>query len=269
MDTLKKKSKEQKKIGKKVKKTASKPVYKNPWQFADTLPTVDEDMKLNKGELCELECRLNYSIKCLSISEPDKNELLYTIYGDHVGKKANFMRQWVRLYAVTNKKQLETTSHKYLETNGIKLTAWVQGVKEGKKGDLLTLFVLSLITGIHCCMHLKQQKYWTTLKDIPTSHVEYMQRCNVHLAYIGQDTFIELSPRTSIVSYKLFGVDNPIELEETTPAISGTLTSAEISTLDLLLKETLHTTLETKNKAESELQPHEDEPGPVLDECIH
>ena len=49
------------------------------------------------------------------------------------------------------------------------------------------------------------------------------------------------------MSYKLFGVDNPIELEETTPAKTGMLTSAEISTLDLMLKETLHTT-QTKKK---------------------
>ena len=64
------------------------------------------------------------------------------------------MRQWVRLYAATNKKYLETTLSKYLESNGLKLTTWVRGVKEGKKGDLLTLFVLSLITGVHCCVHL-------------------------------------------------------------------------------------------------------------------
>ena len=43
-------------------------------------------MKLNKDEIGELECRLNYSIKCLSVSEPDKNELLYKIYGEQVGK---------------------------------------------------------------------------------------------------------------------------------------------------------------------------------------
>ena len=170
------------------------------------------------------------------------------IYGDHVGKKANFMRHWVRLYANTNKKQLEIISRKYLELNGLKLTAWVWSVKEGKKGDLLTLYVLSLITGVHCCVHLKQQNYWTTLKDKPTTHVEYMQRCNVHLAYKGQCTFIELSPRTSIVSYKLFGVDNPVGFEETTPVIIGTLTSEETSTLDLLLKESIHKALETKKQ---------------------
>ena len=165
MDTPKKKIKKTDKNRKKGEKRALLPIYKNPWQFADTLPILDEDMKLNKGDLGELECRLNYSIKCLSASEPNKNELLYKIYGEQVGKKASFMRQWVRLYMqLQTRNNLKPHHSKYLESNGLKLTTWVWGVKEGKKGDLLTLFILSLITGVHCCVHLKQQKYWTDIK---------------------------------------------------------------------------------------------------------
>ena len=55
-------------MGKKTKKGASLPIYKNPWEFTDTVSILDEDMKLDKSELGELECRLNYGIKCLSIS---------------------------------------------------------------------------------------------------------------------------------------------------------------------------------------------------------
>ena len=64
-----------------------------------------------------------------------------------------------------------------------------------------------------------------------------MQRCNLHLTYLGQDIFVELALRTSKVSYKLFGIDKPIDLEETSPVVIGTLTSEESSTLDLLLKQ--------------------------------
>ena len=63
-----------------------------------------------------------------------------------------------------------------------------------------------------------------------------MQRCNVHLAYLGNDTFIELVLRTATVSYNVFGIDQPLDLIESAPAIIGTLTCAETSTLDMLLK---------------------------------
>ena len=87
-----------------------------------------------------------------------------------------------------------------------------------------------------------------------------MQRCNVHLAYLGQANFIELTLRTSKVSYKFFGIDNPVDLMETVPAVIGTLTSEESSTLDMLLNENPHTMLETTNYDKSDTQPHEDEP---------
>ena len=58
----------------------------------------------------------------------------------------------------------------------------------------------------------------------------------VHLAYLGNDTFIELVLRTATVSYNVFGIDQPLDLIESAPAIIGTLTSAETSTLDMLLK---------------------------------
>ena len=131
--------------------------------------------------------------------------------------------------------QLEIISKEYLDSTGSKIKTWLQGVKEGRKGNLLTLFMLSQITGVHCCVHLKEKKYWTTLKEVPTTHVEFMQRCNVHLAYLGNDIFIELALRTATVSYKVFGIDQPLDLVETAPAVIGTLTSAESSTLDMLL----------------------------------
>ena len=146
------------------------------------------------------------------------------------------MRYCVRRYSVTNRERVEKLSKAYLDSTGSQITTWLQGVKEGSKGNILTLFMLSLITGVHCCVHLKEKNYWTTLKEVPTTHEEFMQWCNVHLAYLGNDTFIELALRTATVSYKVFGIDQPLDLIESAPAIIGTLTSVESSTLDMLLK---------------------------------
>ena len=126
--------KRKKKTGKKTKKQASLPLYKNPWDFADSIPLLEEDLMLNKDDLVELDCRLNYSIKCLSENDTDKTELLYKIFSEQVGENPIFMRNWVRLYAVTNRKQLENISKEYLYFTGSKVTTWLQGVKEGRKG---------------------------------------------------------------------------------------------------------------------------------------
>ena len=43
--------------------------------------------------------------------------------------------------------------------------------------------------------------------------------------------------RTALVSYKLFSIDQPVELEEKDPVVIGTLTSEENETLDILLEQ--------------------------------
>ena len=205
------------------KRRALMPVYSNPWPYADKLPKMREDMKLTKEELGELECRLDYGIKCdaQAMAGPGKNEELYRIFGEQIGKEPSFMRQWVRLYAITNKNLIKN----------------IKGVKDGCKGDVLALFVLSIITRVHF-VHLKWHNYWKSLKEIYNTHLEYMQRCNIDLSYLGQGTFIKLKLRTALVSYKLFGVDHPVKLEEKNPVVIGTLTSEEDATLDILLEQT-------------------------------
>ena len=132
-----------------------------------------------------------------------------------------------------------------------------------RKGDVLTLFVLSIITGVHCCVHLKWHNYWTTLKETLVAHMEYMPRCNIHLSYLGQGTYVELTLRTALVSYKIFSVDHPVELEEKTPVVIGTLTCEEDVTLDVLLKETLQPRVETEQSTEPNTQLHP--PSVIMD----
>ena len=83
-----------------------------------------------------------------------------------------------------------------------------------------------------------------------------MQRCNIHLAYFGQGTFIKLKLRTTLVSYKLFGVDQPVEIEEKRPVVIGTLTCEEDVTLDILLDQTPHLPKESEKHAKSGMQIH-------------
>ena len=235
MDQPKKKRKRTKKRGKRSKQPKL-PLYKNPWDFIDSLPYLDEGLKLNKDDITELECRLKYTIRCLQDSDMDNTDFLYKLFGDQVEKSPKFMRSCVKQYATTNIEWVEKLSKAYLDSIGITTKNWIQGIKNGVIGNILDLYMLSKITGVHCYVHLKEKNYWSTLKDPPTMHDEFMQRCNVHLVYLGNNTYIELVLRTASVSYNIFGIDQPLDLIESAPVVIGTLTSAETSTLDMLLK---------------------------------
>lgn len=204
--------------------------------FVEELPELSEERKLTKVYLSKLECRLEYAIKCdiQAMFGPEQNDELYRIYGEQVERDPQFMRTWVRLYIITNKKHVQKLSFTYFQSINSNLTKWLKDLKNRNKGDVLALYVLSVITGIHCLVHLCDNQYWTSLKEVPGTHLEFMQRCNIHLAYFGNGIFIELKPRTT-VNYKLFGIDQPVQIEEQSPAILGTLTCEEDITLDILL----------------------------------
>ena len=154
--------------GKRKKKgcrQALMPAYKNPWLYADVLPELSEEMKLRKADLSELECRLDYAIKCdvQAMFGPGQNEELYRIYDEQVDKDPLFMRNWVRLYTITNKNHIKNMASTYFQSIDSNLTTWMKELKDGHKGDVLALYVLSVITGVHCLVHLRQNKYWTSL----------------------------------------------------------------------------------------------------------
>ena len=73
------------------------------------------------------------------------------------------------------------------------------------------------------------------MKDVPNSHLEVIQCCNVHLSYIGSGIFIEHTLRLT-TSYEIFGISEPIEmLTESTLIVIGELTSDESDALKALL----------------------------------
>ena len=72
----------------------------------------------------------------------------------------------------------------YLDGKGLTLQTWLSGLKEGRRADVLGLFLLCLATQTHCFVHLNNG-YWSTLWEPPNKHLELIQRCNVHLSYLG------------------------------------------------------------------------------------
>ena len=72
------------------------------------------------------------------------------------------------------------------------LDEWLKSVKEGRRGDILCVYLLSMATGSHTAVHMRNNKVWSTLKDMPTSHDELIQQCDKHLVYLGLGVFLQL-----------------------------------------------------------------------------
>ena len=75
------------------------------------------------------------------------------------------------------------------------LEAWLEAIKEGRKGDILALYCLGLLLDIHTAVHLHNGRMWTTLQVVPDDHDSVMLHCHMHLAYLGMGIFIELVRR--------------------------------------------------------------------------
>ena len=86
----------------------------------------------------------------------------------------------------------------YLDSKKLTLDEWLNSVKNNRRGDILYLYFLSMVTGRHTCVHLKNGVMWSTLKAVPMPHNEHVSRCDLHLVYLGFGTFLHLIPRPNI-----------------------------------------------------------------------
>ena len=63
----------------------------------------------------------------------------------------------------------------YLETKKLTLDGWLSAVKYGRWGDIMTVYVLSLMKGILTLIHLKNGKIWSTLHATLMHHNELIE----------------------------------------------------------------------------------------------
>ena len=54
-------------------------------------------------------------------------------------------------------------------------------------------------------IHLHNGQFWSTLKNVPSTHDETLQKCKVHALYLGRGLFVELRER----EVPLQIIDNP------------------------------------------------------------
>ena len=83
-----------------------------------------------------------------------------------------YLAYYVNLYP----RQITQKVNNYLESKKLTLDEWLKSVKDGRRGDILCVYLLSMAIGSHTAVHMRNNKVWSMLKDRPVSHDELIQQ---------------------------------------------------------------------------------------------
>ena len=100
---------------------------------------------------------------------------------------------------------IEPKVSKYLLSKKLSLDDWITSVKNNRRGDIVCVYLLSMVTGNHTAIHLKNNRVWSTLKTVPLLPYELVDRCNIHLVYMGFGIFLELKKRPTPMTTRILG----------------------------------------------------------------
>ena len=165
--------------------------------------------------------------KCNCRSKNIENDNLYSVFMHCIGESVTFIRQWLKFFALTNKKNLNLRATDYMASKGLNFDTWLGSIDDGRKGDVFTLFCLCMLHDVHATVHLRNGKYWTSMKEPSSDHYINIERSHIHLAYLGRGLYIELVKR-DIPLQIITGATKDL-------IVLGTLESEERSILDLAM----------------------------------
>ena len=166
------------------------------YQYSEVIRDFAECDRIAESELCRLECHEKYYSECSlnSFNDAELNDHLYRIYYPKRMDTLRYIAYFVNLYP----KQITQKASNYLDSKRLTLGEWLKSVKEGRRGDILCVYLLSMATGSHTVVHMRNNKLWSTLQDMPTSHDELIQQCDKHLVYLGLGVFFQLKERITV-----------------------------------------------------------------------
>ena len=95
-----------------------------------------------------------------------------------------FMHTWVGFFVKQYCTKITTIVKNYLDSKKLSMDGWLSVVKQGHRGDTMTVYILSVIKGVQTCIHLKNRKVWSTLHTTLLHHDELITRCDMHLVYV-------------------------------------------------------------------------------------
>ena len=196
----------------------------------DDLAPIYETMRIIRGEIMDFECITTHRVKAQLIGVSE-NDNLYSIFARRIGESIAFIRQWLKFFVLTNKKNLNLRAAAYMASKGLNFDTWLGSIDDGRKGDVFTLFCLCMLQDIHATVHLRNGKYWTSMNDPSCDHYTNMERSHIHLAYLGHGLYIKLVKR-----------DTPLQIitgASKDLIVLGTLESEERSILDSAINQGL------------------------------
>ena len=102
------------------------------------------------------------------------------------------MGKWLSFFIIVHKQTLQAKAGQYSKLKKLKLDTWAEGVKLGRRADILSVFALSALISKHTLIHLRNGNIWTTMETSNMDHDDLMKDCDVHLAYLGNGLFSEI-----------------------------------------------------------------------------
>ena len=140
------------------------------------------------------------------------------------------LRRYIVYYINLYRRQITQKVGKYLDSKKLMLDDWLKSVKDGRRDDILCVYLLSMATGTHTAVHLSDNRVWSTLEVKPTSHDDLMRQCNKHLVYLGLGVFLQLKERATVnVLGTVTGQDPELSTNSKKRTISGRPTQRLIS----------------------------------------
>ena len=169
------------------------------YPYSEVIRDFAECNRITESKLSRLECHEKYYLECSlnSFNGAALNDHLYRIYyPKHMDTQV--LRRYIAYYVNLYPKQITQKASNYLDSKKLTLDKWLKSVKEGRRGDILSVYLLSMATGSHTAVHMRNNKVWSTLKDMPTSHDELIHQCDKHLVYLGLGVFLQLKERVTV-----------------------------------------------------------------------
>ena len=156
----------------------------NPYKFCKNVEPIIERDKISREEMVSLPCRATLQIKPRSLWILE-NDNLYAMYSPHIKQDIDFLRKWLKTFVISNRAHFEESASDYLQSKGMSLDIWMDALCDGRKGDTLMLYSLSMILDVHTVVHLHNGKIWTTMDSPPDEHSDLISKCLIHAAYLG------------------------------------------------------------------------------------
>ena len=169
--------------------------FHNLFDYSDTIVDISECERLSKSELeQQLPCFSEYEPECKlnSLTDSNLNDHLYGVYSSKCTETVSFMRTWTGFFIRQYRTKISQRVKPYLDSKKLSLDDWLMSVKQGRRGDIMLVYILSIMKGLHTCIHLKNGKTWSTLRAVPIHHMELMHRYDIHLMYSSFGIYLQL-----------------------------------------------------------------------------